>query len=88
MRDDPFFEGTPRKTLDMAGESFEFPILYYDFRMISSTFTAKTKKLKSLSPVSACERWKPRKRKPARKKMAILFICLSCPAMNRGQIYD
>ena len=50
MRDDTFFEGTPRKTLDMAGESFEFPILYYDFRMISSTFTAKTKKLKKLLP--------------------------------------
>jgi len=41
MRDDPFFEGTPRKTLDMEGESLEFPILYYDFRMISSTFSAK-----------------------------------------------
>ena len=52
MRDDPFFEGTPIKTLDMEGEPFEFPILYYDFRMISSTFSAKTKKLKKLLPHS------------------------------------
>jgi len=50
MRDDPFFEDTPRKTLDMEGEPLEFPILYYDFRMISSTFSAKTKKLKKLLP--------------------------------------
>ena len=50
MRDDPFFKDTPRKALDMEGESIEFPILYYDFRMISSTFTAKTKKLKELLP--------------------------------------
>ena len=50
MRDDPFFEDTPIKTLDMAGEPFEFPVLYYDFRMISTTFSAKTKKLKKLLP--------------------------------------
>jgi hypothetical protein len=50
MRDDPFFKDTPRKALDMEGESIDFPILYYDFRMISSTFTAKTKKLKELLP--------------------------------------
>ncbi len=50
MRDDPFFKDTPRKTLDMEGESIEFPILYYDFRMISGTFTAKTIKLKELLP--------------------------------------
>ena len=52
MRDDPFFEDTPIKTLDMEGEPFEFPVLYYNFRMISSTFTAKTKKLKKLLPHS------------------------------------
>jgi len=50
MRDDPFFEDTPIKTLDMAGEPFEFPVLYYDFRMIGTTFFAKTKKLKKLLP--------------------------------------
>ena len=50
MRDDQFFKDTPRKTLDMAGESIEFPILYYDFRMISATFTVKTNKLKKLLP--------------------------------------
>lgn len=50
MRDDPFFKDTPRKTLVMAGEPIEFPILYYDFRMISATFTVKTSKLKKLLP--------------------------------------
>ena len=50
MRDDPFFKDTPRRAMDMEGESIEFPILYYDFRMISGTFTAKTKKLKELLP--------------------------------------
>lgn len=50
MRDDPFFKDTQRKALDMEGESFEFPVLYYDFRMISGTFTAKTNKLKKLLP--------------------------------------
>ena len=50
MRDDQFFEDTPRTTLDMAGEPIEFPILYYDFRMISGTFTVKTNKLKKLLP--------------------------------------
>jgi len=50
MRDDQFFKDTPRTTLDMVGESIEFPILYYDFRMISGTFTVKTKKLKKLLP--------------------------------------
>ena len=50
MRDDPFFKDTQRKALDMEGESFEFPVLYYDFRMISGTFTAKTKKIKKLLP--------------------------------------
>ena len=50
MRDDPFFKDTPRKTLDMAGEPIEFPILYYDFRMISATFTAKTNEVKKILP--------------------------------------
>jgi len=50
MRDDPFFKDTPRKTLDMEGEPIEFPVLYYDFRMISGTFTVKTNKLKKLLP--------------------------------------
>jgi hypothetical protein len=52
MRDDPFFKDTPRKTLDMAGEPIEFPILYYDFRMISATFTVKTNKVKKILPHS------------------------------------
>ncbi len=34
----------------MVGESIEFTILYYDFRMINGTFTVKTKKLKKLFP--------------------------------------
>jgi hypothetical protein len=34
----------------MAGESIEFPVLYYDFRYITSIFTAKTGKLKKLLP--------------------------------------
>jgi hypothetical protein len=34
----------------MVGESIEFPILYYDSRMINGTFTAKTKKLNKLLP--------------------------------------
>ena len=50
MRNDPFFEDTPRKTLDMAGESVEFPILYYDFRFVTAIFTTKTSKLQRLLP--------------------------------------
>lgn len=50
MRDDQFFKDTPRKTVDMDGETIEFPVLYYDFRFISSTFTAKTNRLKELLP--------------------------------------
>ena len=46
MRDDSFFKETQRKVLEMEGESIEFPILYYDFRTISGTFTAKTNKIK------------------------------------------
>ncbi|MEJ2283917.1 MAG: acetoacetate decarboxylase family protein [Desulfobacterales bacterium] len=50
MRDDPFFKGNQRKVLEMKGESFEFPVLYYDFRIISATFTAKTDRIKKLLP--------------------------------------
>jgi len=50
MKDDPFFKDTPRKTLDMDGESMEFPILYYDLRSITTIFTAKTDKIKNLLP--------------------------------------
>jgi hypothetical protein len=50
MRDDPFFKDAPRKILDMAGEPVEFPVLYYDFRFIMGTFTAKTGRLKKLLP--------------------------------------
>ena len=46
MRDDPFIIDTPRKTLDMAGQPIEFPILYYDCRWITAIFTARTSKLK------------------------------------------
>lgn len=34
----------------MEGEAVEFPIRYYDFRMISCTFTAKSKQIKKLLP--------------------------------------
>jgi len=50
MRDDPFFRDTTLKTLDMDGESIDFPILYYDLRAITSVFTVKTNKLKNLLP--------------------------------------
>ena len=50
MRDDPFFKDTPRKILDMAGEPIEFPILYYNLRLITAIFTAKTSGLKKLLP--------------------------------------
>jgi hypothetical protein len=50
MRDDPFFKDTPRKTLDMVGEPIEFPILYYDLRLIIAIFTAKTSNIKKLLP--------------------------------------
>lgn len=50
MRDDLFFNDTPRRVLDMVGESVEFPILYYDARMINGTFLVKTKKVKKLFP--------------------------------------
>lgn len=50
MREDAFFKETSRKALDMAGEPIEFPVLYYDFRFIMGTFTAKTNRLKKLLP--------------------------------------
>jgi len=52
MRDDPFFKDTPRKTLDMAGEPIEFPILYYDLRMIHAVFNVKNNAIKKLVPHS------------------------------------
>jgi Acetoacetate decarboxylase (ADC) len=52
MRDDPFFKGAPRKTFDMAGEPVEFPILYYDLRMIHVVFNVKNDALKKLLPHS------------------------------------
>jgi hypothetical protein len=50
MRDSPFFKDTPRKILDMAGETIEFPVLYYDLRCIACIFTAKTSRIKKLLP--------------------------------------
>ncbi len=50
MRDDPFFKDTTRKTLDIAGQSIEFPVLYYDLRYITSIFTARTSGRKKLLP--------------------------------------
>lgn len=50
MRDASFFKDTSRKTLDMGGEPIEFPILYYDLRLIIAIFTAKTSGLKKLLP--------------------------------------
>lgn len=50
MRDDPFFKDTPRKTLDMAGQPIEFPILYYDLRCLTAIFTAGTGRLRKLLP--------------------------------------
>ena len=50
MRDDPFFKDIATKSLTMEGESIEFPILYYDFRMINAIFTAKTNRIRKLLP--------------------------------------
>jgi hypothetical protein len=52
MRDNPFFKDTPRRTLDMAGEPIEFPILYYDLRMIEAVFKTKTTAIKKILPHS------------------------------------
>ena len=50
MRDHPFFKDTPRKSLDMAGQSVELPVFYYDVRFIIAVFTAKTTALRKLLP--------------------------------------
>jgi hypothetical protein len=50
MRDHPFFKDTPKKTLDMAGQSMEFPIFCYDVRFITAIFTARISALKRLLP--------------------------------------
>lgn len=50
MRDHDFFKDTPRKTYDLEGIPVDFPILYYDYRAVSCTFTAKIKRLKSILP--------------------------------------
>ena len=50
MKDSAFFRDSSKKTLDMAGQSIEFPILYYDLRCITSIFTARTDHLKKLLP--------------------------------------
>ena len=52
MRDHPFFEDTPRKSLDMAGQSLEFPVFYYDVRFVVATFTAKASALRKFLPHS------------------------------------
>ena len=50
MRDHPFFKDTPRRSLEMADQSLEFPIFYYDVRFIIASFTAKTTALRKLLP--------------------------------------
>jgi hypothetical protein len=50
MRDDPFFKDTPRNPMTIEGLTVEFPILYYDLRMIAATFTAKTSLIKKILP--------------------------------------
>jgi hypothetical protein len=50
MRNDPFIRDTSRKTLDMAGQPIEFPILYYDTRWINAIFTVRTSRLKKICP--------------------------------------
>ena len=50
MKDDDFFKDTPRKTLDMEGQSIEFPILYYDFRFMNCIFSVKIERLKQILP--------------------------------------
>jgi hypothetical protein len=52
MRDDPFFKNVPRRVRDMAGESIEFPILYYYLRMIHAVFNVKIDAIKKLLPHS------------------------------------
>ena len=47
MREDPFIRETTRKTLDMAGQPIEFPILYYDTRWMNAIFTVSTSRQKN-----------------------------------------
>lgn len=71
MRDDPFFKDTPRNILDMAGEPLEFPILYYDFRTVMATFTAKTSGLKRLLPH---DNFRPIEIRPGRGMLGIIAL--------------
>ncbi len=50
MRDDAFFKDTPRNPMTKEGLTVEFPILYYDLRMIAATFIAKTSLIKKILP--------------------------------------
>jgi len=50
MRDDPFFKDTPRNPMTIEGLTVEFPILYYDLRMIAAMFTTKTSLIKKILP--------------------------------------
>lgn len=50
MRDDPFFKDTPRNSLTVEGLTTEFPVLYYDLRVIHAVFNAKTSAIKKLLP--------------------------------------
>lgn len=50
MRDSSFFQDTPKKVLDMAGQQIEIPACYYDLRYFTSIFTVKTSRLRNLLP--------------------------------------
>jgi hypothetical protein len=50
MRDDVFFENTPRETFQIDGQSVEFPVFYYDYRFLTCVVTAKSDKLNALLP--------------------------------------
>lgn len=50
MRDDIFFENTPKETFEVEGRSVEFPVCYYDYRFVTCVVTAKSDKLKKLLP--------------------------------------
>jgi hypothetical protein len=52
MRDDPFFKDTPRNPMTIEGLTVEFPILYYDLRMIHAVFNIKNNVIKKLVPHS------------------------------------
>jgi hypothetical protein len=55
MRDDQFFKKVARESLDMAGEPIEFPILYYDLRMVHAVFNVKTGAIKKILPHPHCK---------------------------------